>query len=127
MVNTIHYILFLRLRDGAMDQRLVAGLQLTGEFSRPQRAEAPLVEAEDRFYRVPIRAVHHVEDPTEAELPHVLLSFVRRVDAEIVHEDANLVVAVVLAQLLQVFLESWDVKRLVLQLVVFLATLLGNA
>ena len=105
MVNTIHYILFLRLRDGAMDQRLVASLQLTGEFSRPQRAEAPLVEAEDRFYRVPLRAVHHVEDPTEAELLHVLLGLVRGVHGQVVHEEGDLVVAVARPQLSQVILE----------------------
>ena len=93
----------------------------------PQLPERVLQFTEGKLDGIVLGTVRDVEDPTEAELPHILLSFVRRVDAEIVHEDANLFVAVVLAQLLQVFLESWDVERLALQFVVLLATLLGNA
>ena len=112
MLYTVNYLLFPHSLHGLRDQRLVAILREARQLSRTQLLELTLQLGKGELDRVPFGTVAHIVHPPEAELSHLCLALVRDVAAELIHEEADLVVAAVLAQPLEPLLELLDVHRL---------------
>ena len=112
MFNTIHNILFSHRLDGFLYDGLVTALQHARDHLGPQTPKLLLHLAESELDRIEVGLVGHVEDPSEAQLPHRVLTLVGRMHRQIVHEDAYLRVSVLSPKLRQVLLELLDVHRL---------------
>ena len=119
MVNTLLDISLLHALDGLSNQVLVAGIRQSRELLGPQRLEFLLDLAEDHLDRVVIWGVGDVVDEAVAEPPHLFLRFLGSVGREVVHEQADLVVAILGSHILTIFLEFVDVHRFLKDLVVF--------
>ena len=104
MINTLKHILLFHALNGLPDHALVAHLYEVHELLGPQLLELRLDDGEDHLDRVV--AVGHrsreernpyllwlvwdIVDESEAQPPHLALRFLGRVDAEVIHEEANL-------------------------------------
>ena len=126
MLNTIHDVLFPHSFDGLRHHRLVAFLQDTREFLSPQSFELSLHYRKSEFDWIVLRAVCDVEAPPEAELTIDLLGVVRAVDIELIHEQKDLIVAILFSQLSQPLFELGDIHGLGEYLKVLLALLLRD-
>lgn len=99
----------------------MAVLDNTCQLLRPQGPKLLLHLAEAELNTIVLRSIGNVKDVAEAQFRQRLLALLGGVRGEVVHEDADLVLAVSRAQLLQVLLELRDVDR------VLDTTLLGHA
>ena len=93
-------------------ERLVAVLGQAHELLRPQVPEVVLHFAEHKFYWVRFRIVGQIVHPLEAQFAHGLLRLFGCMDRQIVHKDADLVVAVRLSKSCQILLELFSIDRL---------------
>ena len=89
---------------------------------RPQAPKPVLYFAEHKFDGVEVGRVRHIVDVAEPQLSHRVLTLVRGVRCQVVHEDTDLVIAILLSQFHEVFLELIDVDRLLEEHVQFLAS-----
>ena len=103
MINTAHNVLLLDFLDGFLDQRVVADLGEPDELPGSLRPEVPLDDAEDELDGVVVGGVRDVVDEPELPLPHCCLGSFRCMSTEVVHEQADLLVAVGQPQTVYVF------------------------
>ena len=124
MLNTVYDVLLFEGSDGSVDDGLEAALQDACHHLGSQAPELLLHLAEAKLYWIPIWAVSHAIDRAEFQILHRLLALFRAVRGQIVHEDADLVIAVLGPQPSKVLLELRDVhgfRELHVQLLALLA------
>ena len=127
MVHAVHDVSLPQSSYGFDDQRLVGVLDEPRELLGPQSPKCILQLAEGELDGVVLGSVRKIPDVPHAELLHLLRAPVAGVHGEVVGEQAELVLAVLLAELLQVLDEPVGVDRLGEDPEVLLALLLGDA
>ena len=98
MINTGNNVFLFDLAHCLFHHGLVAVLDEADELLGPQRLEVALHHAEHQLNRVVLGRVGDVEDPSEAEALHLFLRFFTGMYAQVIHKEANLVVAIGFAQ-----------------------------
>ena len=93
MSHTIHYILFPHRSHRLHHERLVGVLPQPGQLLGPHCLEVVLNLREDQLDRIELWSIRNVKDPTKTELSHGRLGLIRSVNCELVHEDADQLVA----------------------------------
>ena len=78
----------------------VAILDNAGQLSSSESAELLLHLGEDELDRIVLWAVGHVEDAPEPEHGHLRLGLLALVSCEVVHEQGDLLLAILISQLL---------------------------
>ena len=126
MIHILHTVLFRQALLRFDDERMVVVLALAEELLKAQSLELLLDLREAQLDRVVLRRVGHVEDVADVEALHLRECLLRRVRGEVVEEDAELVVAVLLSQLLEEGLELRHVDGLREDFEVFEAPLLRD-
>ena len=97
MSYAVNNILFPHCLYGQSNQHLVVLLPEADHLLGAQLFELALQLGKGQLDRVPLWAVAHVIAPSEAQLAHGLLRLVRGVDVQLVHEEADLVVGILLS------------------------------
>ena len=141
MIHTFHYICFLELATSFVNQRFVAILNQAHQFLCSERFEVGLQLAEHEFDRVVpgvnkrinrwnldlLWRICHIVDVAELEPLHLCLRSLGPVDAQSVHEQDDLVVAVGSSQLLHVLEKLVGINGFRKDLTVLQTLLLGNS
>ena len=119
MVHTIHFIFLPHAFNGLSDHGLVTIMDDAYELACLQCPELLLHLAEYQLDWVVFWTVWHVEDAAESESRCLCQRLLAPVGREVVHEQADLVVAILGSHILTIFLELFDVHGLLKELVVF--------
>ena len=127
MTNTCNNVLLLEVGPRLSNQFLVAHVGEPHHLPGSCGLEVGFELGEHQLDGVPLRRVPHVEDPAELQLLHLLLRRVAGVGAEVVHEEADLLIRIGSSQAGEVLLELVRVDGLLEDLVVFQAVLLRDA
>ena len=126
MIHILHTVLFRDALGRFDDKRMEVILALAEELLKAQCLELLLDLRKAQFDRVELGRVGDVEDVADPEALHLSERLLRSVGGQVVHEEAELVVAVLFFQLLQVSLELRHVDGLLEDFEVLLASLLRD-
>ena len=124
MVDAVDDVLLSQALDGFADHGFMAVLDHPNELHSPETLELRFELGKAELDGVEIGLVRNVVDRLEAEPAHLSLGLLRGVSAQIIHEDADLIVLVGLPELLQILLEPGYVDRQLKNLVVLLTLFL---
>jgi hypothetical protein len=86
MIHTIYNVLFPHRLHSLLHKRLVAVLNVSGEFLGPQYTKSSLYFAEYWLYWVVVGLVGYIVDVAEIQLLHRRFAFFGGVGRELVHE-----------------------------------------
>ena len=94
IVYAIHNVLFPHWFDWFFYDGLIVVIYQSDEFLRPQASEFLLHFAENRFYWIVVRWVCDVEYVSDSKFSHRLFAFVGSMRGQIIHEEADLCIAI---------------------------------
>lgn len=109
MFDTPHNVLFPHIFECFVDHHFLAIVDDSGQFL-PLQASVSLFDlAKDELDGVVIRLIGHVVNVPEAQGLHGIFALLRSMGGEVIHEDADLVIPIILSELRQVLLELGDI------------------